>query len=240
MGYIYKVTNKIDNKVYIGQTCRDPKKRWIEHYSRDINKDTYFHRALKKYGKDNFLWEVIEQCEDDVLNEREIYWIKYYDSYYKNNKGYNMTYGGEYETHREKAIIGVSPYEEEYIFKSAAEAERVLSSMYNDIFSHTHISQVCNGKRKSHKGWSFYFSDENGEKIIPQYEGQRGRKNKPIISIKIDTLEQKTYPSAAEASRQLGVDKSSISKCLRGLKPQANGYKFVYYEREEENGIKDC
>lgn len=45
---------------------------------------------------------------------------------------------------------------------------------------------------------------------------------------------------AAEASRQLGVDKSSISKCLRGLKPQANGYKFVYYEREEENGIKDC
>jgi predicted transcriptional regulator with HTH domain len=53
-------------------------------------------------------------------------------------------------------------------------------------------------------------------------------------------LEQKTYPSAAEASRQLGVDKSSISKCLRGLKPQANGYKFVYYEREEENGIKDC
>lgn len=151
-----------------------------------------------------------------------------------------MTYGGEYETHREKAIIGVSPYEEEYIFKSAAEAERVLSSMYNDTFSHTHISQVCNGKRKSHKGWSFYFSDENGEKIIPQYEGQRGRKNKPIISIKIDTLEQKTYPSAAEASRQLGVDKSSISKCLRGIKPQANGYKFVYYEREEENGIKDC
>lgn len=53
-------------------------------------------------------------------------------------------------------------------------------------------------------------------------------------------MEQKTYPSAAEASRQLGVDKSSISKCLRGIKPQANGYKFVYYEREEENGIKDC
>lgn len=38
----------------------------------------------------------------------------------------------------------------------------------------------------------------------------------------------------------VGVDKTSISKCLRGLKPQANGYKFVYYEREEENGIKDC
>lgn len=151
-----------------------------------------------------------------------------------------MTYGGEYETHREKAVIGVSPYGDEYIFKSATEAERVLSSMYNDIFSHTHISQVCNGKRKSHKGWSFYFSDENGEKIIPQYEGQRGRKNKPIISIKIDTLEQKIYPSAAEASRQLDIDKTSISKCLRGIKPQANGYKFIYYEREGENATKDC
>ena len=70
--------------------------------------------------------------------------------------------------------------------------------------------------------------------------GRGGRRNRPIISIKMDTLEEKIYPSAAQASRDLEIDKTSISKCLRGLKPQAGGYKFVYYEREEENGIKDC
>lgn len=174
------------------------------------------------------------------MNEREIYWIKYYDTYYKNNRGYNMTYGGEYETHREKAIIGVSPYGEEYHFKSASEAERVLTSIYNDSFNHSHISNVCNGKCKSHKGWTFYFSDEEGKKIVPQYEGNRGRMNRPVIAIKIDTLEKIVYPSAAQASRDLEIGKTSISRCLRGLKPQADGYKFVYYEREEENGIKNC
>ena len=151
-----------------------------------------------------------------------------------------MTYGGEYETHREKAVIGVSPYGEEYNFKSAAEAERVLSSIYNDSFSHSHISHVCNGKRKSHKGWTFYFSDEEGKKNIPQYEGNRGKMNRPVIAIKMDTLEKTVYPSAAQASRELGIDKTSISKCLRKLKPQAGGYEFIYYEREEENGIKNC
>lgn len=239
MGYIYKITNKIDNKAYIGQTCRDPKKRWLEHYSRDINKDTYFHRALKKYGKDNFLWEVIEECEDSSLNEREIYWIKYYNTYYKNGNGYNMTYGGEFETHREKAIIGISPLGEEYHFKSATEAERVLSSLYSDNFSHTHIGSVCSGNRKSHKGWIFYYSNESGEKIIPEYKGSRSRMNRPVVSINIATLEEKIHLSAAQASKDLGVDKSSISKCLRGLKPQAGGYKFVYYERKEDNAVSN-
>lgn len=53
-------------------------------------------------------------------------------------------------------------------------------------------------------------------------------------------LEKIVYPSAAQASRDLEIGKPSISRCLRGLKPQADGYKFVYYEREEENGIKNC
>lgn len=239
MGYIYKITNKEDGKAYIGQTCRDPNIRWKEHYNRDIDKDTYFHRALKKYGKDNFLWEVIEECDNKILNEREIYWIKYYDTYYKNNKGYNMTYGGEYENHLEKAIVGISPLGEEYHFKSAAEAERVLSLIYNDKFSHAHIGSVCTGERKSHKGWIFYHTDENGKKIIPEYKGSRGRKNKAVVSIKIDTQEKQVYLSAAEASRALGICRASISKCLRGLRKQVNGYQFVYYEREENDEFRN-
>ena len=86
---IYKVTNKINGKVYIGQSV-DIGRRWREHMT--TKDDIYFHKAIQKYGVENFEWEVIEQCKKKDLDEREIYWIEYYDSF---NKGYNCTKGGD-------------------------------------------------------------------------------------------------------------------------------------------------
>ena len=85
---IYKVTNKINGKVYIGQSV-DIGRRWRQHMTAED--DSYFHKAIQKYGVENFEWEVIEQCKKKDLDEREIYWIEYYDSF---NKGYNCTKGG--------------------------------------------------------------------------------------------------------------------------------------------------
>jgi hypothetical protein len=52
-------------------------------------KDNYsFHVALRKYGQENFIWEILEECENDQLSERERYWISYYNTYYD---GYNET-----------------------------------------------------------------------------------------------------------------------------------------------------
>lgn len=86
---IYKVTNKVNGKVYIGQSV-DIGRRWRQHMTAED--DIYFHNAIQKYGVDNFIWEVIEKCKKSELDERESYWIEYYDSY---NKGYNCTKGGE-------------------------------------------------------------------------------------------------------------------------------------------------
>ena len=86
---IYKVTNKINGKVYIGQSV-DIGRRWHQHMTAED--DIYLHKAIQKYGVENFEWEVIEQCKKKDLDEREIYWIEYYDSY---NKGYNCTKGGD-------------------------------------------------------------------------------------------------------------------------------------------------
>ena len=86
---IYKVTNKINGKVYIGQSV-DIGRRWCEHMN--AKDDIYFHKAIQKYGVDNFIWEVIEKCKKSELDERESYWIEYYDSF---NKGYNCTKGGD-------------------------------------------------------------------------------------------------------------------------------------------------
>ena len=90
---IYKVTNNINGKVYIGQTVGSLNRRKIEHICVANNKcDYYFARALRKYGVDNFKWQVICICPNiDSLNEQEKYYITLYDSM---RSGYNCTSGG--------------------------------------------------------------------------------------------------------------------------------------------------
>lgn len=98
-GYIYKITNNINDKVYIGQTTQTVKIRWKQHIN-DSKKYSYpLYLAMNKYGHDKFKIEIIDFFQDSkkytlskVLDEKEIYWIKYYNSY---KKGYNSTIGGQ-------------------------------------------------------------------------------------------------------------------------------------------------
>ena len=95
-GTIYKIENKINGKVYIGQTIMDVRDRWYRHC--EINKSNpsesnmLIKRAIFKYGKENFDFSVIEIVSKELLDEREIYWISYYQS---NKIGYNISSGGK-------------------------------------------------------------------------------------------------------------------------------------------------
>lgn len=100
---IYKVTNQINGKVYIGQSV-DIKKRWGVHHRayKDKASPQYtclFYRAIRKYGIENFTFEVIEECEKDQLDRQEKYWIAYYNSFLDRTKGYNETFGGQNGSH---------------------------------------------------------------------------------------------------------------------------------------------
>lgn len=87
---IYKITNLLDGKVYVGQTARTLEARIDQHKRRSASA---ISKAIKKYGWENFKAEVIEECKTrDQLNEREIYWIKFYDCIAP--KGYNLHPGG--------------------------------------------------------------------------------------------------------------------------------------------------
>jgi len=96
---IYKFTNKLTGKSYIGQS-RDIHKRYIQHKCRheiclheDAPKeDTYFHSMLRHYGFHNFDFEILEECEISELNEKEVYYIQKYNTLYPN--GYNKDKGG--------------------------------------------------------------------------------------------------------------------------------------------------
>ena len=94
-GFIYKITNKINGKSYIGQTIQNVKERFYQHCATKCIQailNMVIHKAINKYGKSKFTIEVIEEVESTNLNDRERYWIRYYDSY---NNGYNSTKGGQ-------------------------------------------------------------------------------------------------------------------------------------------------
>lgn len=97
MGYIYKITNNANQKIYIGQTRNLIKYRWQHHlwkgnHPEKPDTDYPLYRAMHKYGVENFQIEEVEETTDELLNEREIYWIQYYNSYVPN--GYNCDLGG--------------------------------------------------------------------------------------------------------------------------------------------------
>lgn len=92
-GFIYKITNRVNNKVYIGQTRFTVEHRFKQHLkNHNIEHRTQpLYLAFAKYGIDNFYVETLEECPVDKLDEREIFWIAKYDSF---NHGYNATLGG--------------------------------------------------------------------------------------------------------------------------------------------------
>ena len=93
MAYIYKITNDINNKIYIGKTHLNIEQRFKIH-CQDSQKVTQEHRplyaAMRKYGIEHFYIELVEETTNP--EEREIYWINYYNSF---KNGYNATLGGD-------------------------------------------------------------------------------------------------------------------------------------------------
>ena len=107
IGVIYKITNLVNQKIYIGQTKQYYLDRWNQHKreARQLSTNK-ISKAIRRYGENNFKVEIIEKCFYEDLDEREIYWIKYYNSV---ENGYNISYGGQ--THRENYYELENPQE---------------------------------------------------------------------------------------------------------------------------------
>ena len=94
---IYKATNILNGKKYIGQTTKSLSDRIVYHMRAARCKSPYiFHKALRKYGIKNFEWEILCECDTQTeLNEKEKLLIDENNSYYGKQQGYNMTFGGK-------------------------------------------------------------------------------------------------------------------------------------------------
>lgn len=92
MGYIYKITNQVNGKSYIGQTITSINTRMLKHFSNAKKATTGIDYAIQKYGKENFEIEQVCECANENLDDLERYYIQYYNTY---NDGYNLTTGGQ-------------------------------------------------------------------------------------------------------------------------------------------------
>ena len=102
-GYIYKITNKVTGKSYIGQTRYTVEFRWRQHQHKKDG--CYFHNSIQTYGVDNFTVETLEECDFKDLDSREMYYIAKYDTF---SNGYNTTIGGD----GRRKIVTDNQYEE--------------------------------------------------------------------------------------------------------------------------------
>lgn len=169
---IYKITNKINGKSYIGQTTRNVKLRVCEHKC----KKTLIGEAMLKYGENNFCIEYLDACLTlEELNEREVYWIQKLDTIQP--KGYNKAIGtskfGENngffgKNHKPKTIEmnmknqptrrALRCIETGEIFISIRDCARKTG------YSRTKIKNSCKGKIRKGEGMSFEFvNEEKGE-----------------------------------------------------------------------------
>ena len=93
MAHIYKITNILNDKGYVGKTERKPEQRWKQHlYCAKTDGPMVISKAIRKHGEKNFKFEVIEECSVEEMNSKEIHWIDYHDTYHN---GYNSSLGGD-------------------------------------------------------------------------------------------------------------------------------------------------
>ena len=206
MAFIYKVTNLKNNKIYIGKTNYSIQHRWQQHIysSYNNNKDNkeynfLLHKAIRKYGEENFLVEKIEEISDNDSFEREKYWINFYKSCIlsPDGFGYNMTFGGEGSTK-----INYSE----------------VFSMWESGLGSVEISEIlkCNKKtiKEILKNNSNYTKEEDRTRNI----------GKKVYQYNSNGILLKEYPSVTAAAKEFKVNPSTINKCCNKVKQSCKGY----------------
>jgi len=230
MFVVYKITNLIENKCYIGSSIR-VEKRWQQHINASNNPNNpYYHyplyEAFRQFGLENFIFEIIADDFETIweMEEYEQQMIDFYNSIKPH--GYNQTRA----THSNNLL---SENYQKHILKTSQKCAKV--DIYNNIIETyksyhdaarrngydgdsraTSIRKVCKGYISSLDGVYFRDLDDNGRIVPIAFKSNHGKKS--LIAISIDTQNELYFESISQAAEKLNTDRTSISKCISGSK----------------------
>lgn len=220
MGYIYKIINLINLKIYIGQTVQPVKRRWRQHElsaqnTKRSDSNLPLHSAMRKYGIDAFKYEIIEKCRDTDINDREVYWISFYDST-NPEKGYNVSLGGG----------GTSYYK----------MDEVLS-LWKQGMSVKDISKTLDADR----GFLALRLKETGitaEEInLRRYASVKETRGNIVYQYSLDGNYLRMYVSVQEARKETNI--GHIERCCNGQQKQAGGFIWSYEKQDTIDAVKN-
>lgn len=235
--FIYKISNKINDKVYIGQTIRPIEERFKRHINDAINNilDTHFARAIRKYGKENFYIEEIDRANSqEELNLKEQYWIRYFNSI---NNGYNETDalykcgGNTYQSKSEEEMLSISqkisesklndnnPHarsvkcrnidtKEELFFNTMIECKNYFHEK-----THRFITTRVSYETKSlYKGvWEIAYTESD----YYQFKKKVNKRGTLLNVVNMDNNSEVNFESIRLASRELNINRSQIAKHIK-------------------------
>lgn len=212
MGYIYKITNQVNGKVYIGQTRNLIEHRWQHHLYKGRNPDRPdtdypLYRAMRKYGLENFNISQVEETDNELLDERERYWIQFENSLVPN--GYNCDLGGK----------GVSRLNHEEVLKYYLEVANENASETARYFGCTlqTVLKILETKDLTAKG--------SNQRII-----QISLKDGSII---------KEFNSLVEAQNELNIGRIQLWSAVNGQAKSAGGYAWCKVEDYERFALEE-
>ena len=212
---IYKATSATTGKVYIGQTSQSLRERIHQHNSHAYGHqyNYHFHNAIRKYGVDDFDYEIIEDniASKDVLNERERYWISYYNSYYE---GYNSTMGGDGNVRRDDELIAK-------LFKDGRTTQEICE------ITGYHRGTVYKSYR------TMALTEENNRRKAEQ---TRQRCARVVEQYTLDGELIRVWSSATECGKSLG-SQSLISAICRQEENTLSAYGYLFKYADDPRDI---
>ena len=257
MWKVYKHTNKVNGKIYIGITGQDVNRRWRSDGS-GYKKCLFFHRAIEKYGWDNFEHDIIyDGLTKEEAEELEQKLIKEYKT---NNSdfGYNVANGGRVKSVSESTKEKIrETLKNNYVKENHPNYGKKFSKELRNELSKSHIGKQS---KENHPNYDKKMSEEQKEKIRntmkerhiePSEETKRkgakarcGKKNseywqkrirevRSIAIVQMDEEENviKVFSSITEASNETGINDSNIIAVCKGRRKKASGYKWKYLQK---------
>lgn len=213
---IYIIKNDINTKVYIGQAL-DSKKRFESHCKKSNKDNSLIDKAIQKYGKEHFWFEILES-QIENYNEREKYWIKYYNS--KKPFGYNILDGGEEPPHYfgdNHPSTKISDKDVLLLKKDLAETQISLSKLaekYN--ISKKQVLRINQGLSRA---------SLNEQYPIRKNPNINGKLTEEDVDNIIELLKY-TYRFTGDIAKEYGVENHAISRINNGETHHRNNIQY--------------